>query len=734
MDFKENGLASWIVNLLGGKGKEIAAIKVEVEIRQGKAQEIDRVYPLEVRLESTIDDILTQIRKIDDLKTSQPKLGFDENTNFSLRFGQSKVDSKPAFKPVTVTSAGVVKSEQRNVAPPRNALFRKPTLNQVGLDTLKSSVHSIQITQEQQVSVINAKGLPQVFVSRALLDKLNYILWRSGVPLKVRIVSVYNAVQCTVSLLDMYTVLESGSHEPHNLAAEAYRTRETVRLRNRAKLKYEEPLAQNSTLSLIEFSGVVAQENSVHDVQLAGEFGDFDLYLKYSQSGLQLAIARYGVVGSEPYTEVCYGIEESRKWDWDIRELEFLFSEHVHNWRARSGTEQVLRGYLDFSRRDVMSSRAVAPKEWAQGIVQAAKGMHYSWKGTERTSVRSLVTSAGMSPRLADFRVPFFEITRKALDKIRYLCWRNLKEIGWSLICTVSSTTGAIKVVDICVPPQSVTSVTFVVGNGSPSSLNRQSYIENPDCQIAYWLIAHSHVNFPTDPSGVDLNMFWEYMEDHQNWTFIVNRQGDLRLMFGDAAVSRNHFVEYVPWTIDEGIRWDWDVTALEKVMKESVENWEAASGTEVVVQEALRLAANENRSSVAPVTSITLEPETSKTEIQPAVIQEAAVLETAASSEPKLTNAQILERIAVHKVTFDPAFQRTKNDKGYFIPDDPDFIVIEGYGKVTREEMMSDWVKLSRDQVLQLGLRNTPLISAPNGFVIVYRLLPENWKFHFLD
>jgi hypothetical protein len=719
MNFEINDISSLINNFWGE-----AWLKVEVKVYQGLPIRFDRLYQIEVQPDFTIRDIWRQIVAADNLDASQLKLKVDKNTRLFLEFNQPEVTS------VAVETT----TEERNSTHRDSPLFPAPTLNKSGLGKLASSVRSLHARPSSATNafVTNIEGLPRIIVAGSLIDQLNYVLWRSVLPLKVKIVSVYDTAKNTLSLLDMYLLLESGNQASHNSVAEAYRCGEVVRLRNVAKLKCEWMLTQNPALTSVGFNAVVAHETSAHTLQLAGDFGDFDLYFKYNQSGLKLGIARYGDLVSSahvPYTEVAYTFDESRYWDWDIRELEFLFREHVQNWRARSETTPVVAAYLDYSRRSGTSLQAVASKQWARGITHAAKGINYSWKGTEeRMSVKSLVGSAGVAPRLADFKLPSFEITRKALDKIRYLCWRNLKVIGWYLIYRVSSNTGAIKVVDICVPPQNVTAVTFKVDSSSMSSLNRQSYIQNPDCQIAYWLIAHSNVNFPTDPSGLDLDMFWQYMDDHQNWTFIVNRQGDLRLMFGDAAVSRNHFVEYVPWTIDEEIRWDWDVTALEKVMKESVENWEAASGTEVVVQEALRLAANENRNSAAPVTSITLEPEISNTVIQPAVIQEAAVSETAATSEPKLTNAQILERIAVHKVTFDPAFQRTKNEKGYFIPDDPNFIVIEGYGKVTREEMLSDWVVLSREQKTERALPKGNLLMAPNGFILSLALLPNKW------
>jgi hypothetical protein len=72
-----------------------------------------------------------------------------------------------------------------------------------------------------------------------------------------------------------------------------------------------------------------------------------------------------------------------------------------------------------------------------------------------------------------------------------------------------------------------------------------------------------------------------------------VNRQGDLRLMFYDFSESQGYFVEYVPWTIDEEIDWNRDITSLEIVMKNRIENFEVAAGTEEVVQEAFRLASS---------------------------------------------------------------------------------------------------------------------------------------------
>jgi hypothetical protein len=192
----------------------------------------------------------------------------------------------------------------------------------------------------------------------------------------------------------------------------------------------------------------------------------------------------------------------------------------------------------------------------------------YSCKGTEPTRVIPLVKNAGQAPSLSVYDIPPFEISRETLDKVSYTVSSNRTIIGWYLLAQESS---AFKVLDILFFPQKVTTLDFRARIYDPKVLEESAKQIKPECRL-FTFVSCSHGDYDTTLSKVDLKQILWTLEE-KSWTFIVNRKGDFRLIFVDRALSEKHYVEYVPWSINESITWNWDTQSLDVIMNQVVED-----------------------------------------------------------------------------------------------------------------------------------------------------------------
>jgi proteasome lid subunit RPN8/RPN11 len=208
-------------------------------------------------------------------------------------------------------------------------------------------------------------------------------------------------------------------------------------------------------------------------------------------------------------------------------------------------------------------------------------------------------------------------LTRRAVDKMRFLVSRSETEISWFFAVKGNGSkegynTRSPVILDLFLYPQKVTSSTcrgtFEISANARENKRLYSlcWEANPDCYhsmtppMLTHPFGHSHVNMDVMPSDVDITELTKCKINSANWSIIVNKRGDINVMRYEKDDPDQGYFCFIPCYIDESITWDWKIAPLEDTIKNWVTGWRATFGTEELVKVVLNQQAH-NANSVVP-------------------------------------------------------------------------------------------------------------------------------------
>jgi len=393
------------------------------------------------------------------------------------------------------------------------------------------------------------------------------------------------------------------------------------------------------------------------------------------------------------------------------------------------------------------SSELLAPTEIRQSEiatkVQAALSTippyHYDItkkpiKHRRNFSSKSLVLSVDVP------NPPRFVFTRKALDKARYLAWRSETEVGW--LWVVKEEPGVVLVVDLWVMPQKVTTTKFE-GTVNSDFLRLRERVKAIHGKVfTVHKMGHTHNVMSTTPSDQDLKKIGCNNANGKSilgWGVIVNRAGDFRLFMTQVQDPEIRYVEYIPWEVDESITWDWDVNEIEEILRSYVQGWRPFKDSRDILEGIFRREGSvpfESANAASVDTS-----ESNSEDIQPRI---APLAQTTSAEQSEVGRATNEARLPVSgtksessldetlpKVTYDPKWVPEYIPQIKRKPDNPNWIDIEGFGMLIREEALAGKIIKRARPPRPDGKRQSRrlLVKLLDGRECEYRILPEHWR-----